>query len=142
MSRPGNMTASSPTGIKVIDAAGIGVSSLCLIHCLALPMLAALLPIAGVWAQAEWLHKVLVLTALPVSGYAVFIRGVHFRDPLFVFLVTLGLTLLAASAFIEALHDVETLMTGAGAFIVAAGHAWRWRSHNRAQERQETSQAT
>lgn len=131
------MNTCAPIGLKAIDAAGISVSSLCLIHCLALPVIAALLPLAGVWAQAEWLHKALVLTALPVSGYAVFVRGVHFRDPFFVFLVTFGLALLAAAAFLDALHDVETPMTAAGALIVAAGHLWRWRGHHEAQAKEE-----
>ncbi|MHA7871031.1 MAG: MerC domain-containing protein [Hyphococcus sp.] len=113
----------------VFDAAAVGLSSFCLIHCLALPVLALALPIAGALAEHEWIHKALVLTAIPFSGYAVFIRGAHLRDRLFVLLVTLGLALLTASAFIEYFHALEKPMTTVGAIFVATGHLWRWRRH-------------
>lgn len=132
MNKSGGINAPLHARLRAIDAAGISVSSLCLIHCLALPVLAGVLPIASSWAAAEWAHKALVLLAIPISGYAVFTRGVQFHDSLFVFLVTFGLALLAASAFIDALHDFEKPVTSAGAFIVAAGHIWRWRRHKEA----------
>ena len=129
MKRSGNINASLQTRPSTVDAAAISVSSLCLVHCLALPVLAGVLPIAGAWAEAEWVHKAFVLLALPISGYAVFSINVQSRDALFVFLVTSGLTLLAASAFVEALHDVEKPLTATGALLVVAGHLWRWRRH-------------
>lgn len=122
-----NVPSRAPLG--AVDASALTVSSLCLIHCLALPVLAGVLPMAGAWAEAEWVHKVFVLLAIPISGYVVFAKGAQFRDRIFIFLVTLGLTLLTASAFIEALHDFEKLMTALGALLVAAGHLWRWRRH-------------
>lgn len=136
MNRPGNIDASSRPRFSAVDAAGVSVSSLCLIHCLALPVLAGVLPLMGAWAEAEWVHKAFVLLAVPISGYAVFANGVRFRDRLFIFLVTSGLALLAASAFIEALHDFEQAMTAAGALLVAAGHLRRWRRHGDARRRQ------
>lgn len=132
MNKSGQINASLRTHLRAVDVAGVSVSSLCLIHCLALPVLAGILPIAGVWAESEWIHKAFVLLAIPISGYAVFTRGVQFHDSLFVFLVTFGLALLAASAFINALHDFEKPVTGAGAFIIAAAHIWRWRRHTEA----------
>lgn len=129
MNRPPNIPVPSRTPIGAVDASALTVSSLCLIHCLAAPVLAGVLPMAGAWAEAEWVHKVFVLLAIPISGYAVFAKGVRFRDRLFIFLVTAGLALLTASAFIEALHDYETPMTAVGALLVAAGHIWRWRRH-------------
>ena len=129
MNRSPNIDLPSRRPLGAVDAGAITVSSLCLIHCLALPVLAGVLPLAGAWAEAEWVHKVFVLFAIPISGYAVFAKGARFRDPLFVFLATLGLTLLTAAAFVEALHDFEQPMTAAGALIVAAAHVWRWRRH-------------
>ncbi len=124
-----NAKATSSVGIRMIDATGIGLSSLCVIHCLALPVLASMLPVLSSWAEAEWVHKLFVLLAIPISGSAAFIRGVHYRNLAFVFFVTLGLALLTASAFLESLHDIERPLTVAGAMIVAIAHLWRWRRH-------------
>ena len=43
--------------ISYVDSAGLGVSSLCIIHCLFLPILGTSLPILGVLSEYEWLHK-------------------------------------------------------------------------------------
>lgn len=47
------------------------------------------------------------------------------------FLAAAGLSLMLASAFMEALHDVETLITVTGAMMVATAHIWRWKHHAR-----------
>jgi hypothetical protein len=52
------------------DASAVLLSALCLAHCLALPLLAAALPLFGVWAQAEWVHGLFVAIALPLAGLA------------------------------------------------------------------------
>ena len=49
------------------DTVAIGLSGLCLAHCLALPIFASLLPIAGAWAEAAWVHWLFVGIAAPVS---------------------------------------------------------------------------
>ncbi|HBN54822.1 MAG TPA: hypothetical protein DD456_12580, partial [Stenotrophomonas sp.] len=54
----------------LFDASAVALSTLCLLHCLALPLLAALLPLFGAWSEAEWVHGVFVLIAAPLSGYA------------------------------------------------------------------------
>ncbi|WP_162953530.1 MerC family mercury resistance protein, partial [Pseudomonas aeruginosa] len=43
---------------SALDSSAIALSSLCLLHCLALPLLAAALPLLGRWEQAEWVHVV------------------------------------------------------------------------------------
>jgi hypothetical protein len=57
----------TPALAKVLDASAVGLSALCLVHCLALPALALLLPVLGFWAQAEWVHVAFVLIAAPVA---------------------------------------------------------------------------
>lgn len=54
----------------LLDAGAVALSSLCLLHCLALPLLAAALPLFGTWAEAEWVHLLFVAIALPLTGYA------------------------------------------------------------------------
>ncbi|MEM7329882.1 MAG: MerC domain-containing protein [Pseudomonadota bacterium] len=117
--------AGRTSGAAVIDGSAIVLSSLCLIHCLALPLLSAILPIAGVWAEAEWLHKAFVIAALPFSLIGLQSKRVSWATSV---LIVSGLAMLLAGAFVEALHDYETLLTVAGALVLATGHIMRWAS--------------
>ena len=129
------MAATSRAG--AIDASAITLSGLCLIHCLALPFMAALLPLAGVVAEAEWVHKAFVLAALPLSGFAI-VRGWNGgAGAVFILLAISGLALLIAGAFVEALHDHETRLTVIGALLLASAHVRRWLRHSRVPHLQE-----
>lgn len=111
---------------KTIDTTAIGLSGLCVIHCLFLPIAAAVLPLFAALADAEWIHRAFVLLAIPVSGVAIGrARGTR-GGRLFALIASLGLALLLGAAFIEALHDFETPITVAGALLLAAAHGWRW----------------
>ncbi len=109
-----------------VDVAAVGLSGLCLIHCLALPLLSAFLPVAGAIAEAEWVHTAFVLAAWPVSGSAIW-RSLS-RKSLWPFSTAAGagLIVLTAAAFVEALHDHETLLTVIGAIVLAGAHLWRF----------------
>lgn len=86
----------------------------------------AFLPLAGVMAEAEWIHQLLVLTALPITALAV-LRHRKSKVPFsFAVPAVLGLAFLFAAGFVEALHDFETPLTIAGAILLASAHAWRW----------------
>lgn len=116
---------------STLDASAIGLSGLCLIHCLALPVLTAVLPVAGVLAEAEWIHKLLVLLALPVSGLVIWTGLRTERNAVFIGCVVAGLALLIGAAFFEVLHDVETPLTVAGAGLLASAHGYRFASHRK-----------
>ncbi len=114
-----------------MDAGAITLSVLCLIHCLALPLLSATMPMMGVLAEAEWVHRLLVMLAAPMPLIAIIAdeRGPRWIE--FTFLATLGLALLLAAAMIEALHDHETVITVTGACLLSIAHIRRWsRGHN------------
>ncbi|WP_367279801.1 MerC domain-containing protein [Hyphomonas sp.] len=114
-----------------IDATALSLSGLCVVHCLALPVLAAFLPLLGAWAEAEWVHKVFVVMALPVTGAAL-VRGMPRRGPaLFAGLAISGLALLVTAAFVDAVHSLETPLTLVGACLLAAAHLWRWGQHRK-----------
>ncbi|MCW0377706.1 hypothetical protein NB697_000552 [Xanthomonas sacchari] len=114
------------------DASAMVLSGLCLLHCLALPLLAAALPLFGVWAEAEWVHVVFVAIAAPLAGLALW-RG-HRRDalpwPLWT-LAALGLLSLLAGAFGIPDEASETAMTVSGSLALAGAHLWNWRRHRR-----------
>lgn len=117
-------------GIPTLDGSAVGLSFLCLVHCLALPAIAAFLPLAGVLAEAEWVHRLLVLIALPITALAISRHGKTGVSFFFIAPALLGLSLLLAAAFVERLHDFETPMTTIGAILLAAAHAWRWARRN------------
>lgn len=106
-----------------IDGVAISLSGLCLIHCLLLPILSAMLPIAGSWAEIEWIHKAFVVAALPFSLLAL---ASDRSTGMIGGLIASGFILLAAAAFAEPLHDHETILTLIGGLLLATGHAWRW----------------
>lgn len=116
------MAGRSP-GTIVVDGSAIVLSSLCLIHCLALPLLSAVLPIAGVWAEAEWLHRAFVLAAIPFS--LIGLSSKRLTVPIGI-LIASGIGFLLLGAFVESLHDYETQLTVIGALLLASGHALRW----------------
>ncbi len=114
------------------DGPAIVLSSLCLLHCLALPVLAALVPVLGAWLDHEWLHKGMVLLAVPFTATAMFQYGNTVRPILFAVVAFLGLTLMLAAVFVESLHDWETHLTVVGAVTLASAHVWRWSMHRSA----------
>ena len=53
---------------RLADLIGLALSSTCLIHCLALPMLLLLAPALGHWiALPEWTHAAILTLALPAA---------------------------------------------------------------------------
>ena len=107
----------------IIAAPAIAFSGLCFIHCLILPVLSAGLPSLGVLAEAEWLHKAFVVAALPFSLIALASKSTNIIASA---LIVVGFSLLVAGAFVEALHDYETLLPVIGATVLASGHVVRW----------------
>ena len=115
--------------LSLLDLSGISLSGLCLVHCLAMPILAAALPVLAVFSEAEWLHKAFVLLALPVAAIAaITLRAGRDKVGILALLVA-GLSLLVTGAFVEPLHDHETSLTVAGAICLASAHIWRWMRH-------------
>jgi hypothetical protein len=112
----------TPFKSKWLDLASMGLSALCVAHCLLLPFLVAALPMFGAFAQNDWVHGALVLMAVPTSILAVQQSKSWLKTE-----VTLpmggGLFLLAIAAFVPALHDHETALSIFGALLVAAAHA-------------------
>ncbi len=111
-----------------IDGPAIALSGLCLIHCLFLPVLSAILPIAGTLGEAEWLHKAFIVAALPFTLMA--LRSKQTR-PATGLRIVIENGLLATVAFVEALNDFEKQLTVAGALKLALGHALRWSAGSR-----------
>jgi hypothetical protein len=116
----------------LLDASAVALSSLCLLHCLALPLLAAALPLFGAWAQAEWVHLLFVAIALPLTGYALWRADRRHRLPVMAWTAAgLGLGLLLAGALELPSHAWETPLTVTGSLLLAATHVWNARRRHR-----------
>ena len=113
------------------DLFAVLLSALCIIHCMALPLMITLLPLAVVWLEAEWVHQGFVLAALLISGYGIFADLRDSQGLSFPVSATIGLGFLIVAAFIEPLHDHETLLTFLGGLILSIAHIRRWIQRNR-----------
>lgn len=112
--------------MKRLDGLAMSLSGLCLVHCLALPVLALSLPILGAFAEAEWVHWLFVAFAVPVSMLALF-SGSGRTPWTLIAMAVVGLNLLVAGAAGWPYHDWETPLTVAGGLVLAGAHAINWR---------------
>lgn len=60
---------------RTLDALAMGLSGLCVAHCLLMPLVLAALPFLGVFSENPLLHQVLVGVAAPVSLFALIRSG-------------------------------------------------------------------
>lgn len=105
-----------------LDASAVCLSGLCLVHCLALPLIASVLPIFSALAAVEWVHVVFVAAAAPIAMLALRRSG-----PALIMLGLAGVTLLACGAFGWPEHAWEQPLTVAGGLVLAATHILNWR---------------
>lgn len=114
-----------------VDLYAAALSTLCLLHCLALPLLTTFLPLVGQLSENELIHQIMVLLAAPATAWAIkkslptaaaswpFIAG-----------ATFGLILLLLAGFVETFEAYETRLTVVGALCLASAHLWRWSRHS------------
>lgn len=106
---------------RLWDAGGLTISGLCLVHCLALPFLAILLPLTGTLVDDERVHFAVLGLAAPVAWFAFAVpyldRRISFALPA---VACIGLGLLAAG--LVAPHEHELTLTASGGAILAMAH--------------------
>ena len=109
------------------DSGAIGVSILCMVHCLALPVLIVLFPfgIFAVLAENHW-HWLFLALAAPISLLAFLRTSPHIRSPVFAVGVVLGIAMLAIGVWVED-HDRQIFFTVLGAISLLAAHAYNLR---------------
>lgn len=115
-----------------LDGLAVSVSTACLIHCLALPALLALLPAWSRWLDLpEAVHLWLLLAALPLSSLVLWraARQSARAWPSF-WLGVAGLSGMTAGLLVEG-PSLETIVTSIGAALLASAHLinWRRRAH-------------
>ena len=111
------------------DLCAVALSSVCLAHCLVLPLLATALPLVSHFSESHTVHVVLVLMAAPVTLWIVW--GVLKRGGgrVFSFFALIGLTFLLVAVLIPFLEQFEVQLTLVGVLLLGGAHLWRWNHH-------------
>ena len=119
------LSSAQPANAR-LDLYAAGLSTLCLLHCLALPLLVTLMPLAALAAESELLHRILAAAAVPVSLRVVWKSlSVPGNRP-FVGAALIGLSLLLLAAFVEAVSAYEEPLTVTGGVLLCSAHLWHW----------------
>jgi len=109
------------------DAFAVGASALCLVHCLALPLILALAPAAStVLGMPAWFHQAAFALAVPASALAMRRGYLHHGAVLPALLGMIGLVLLGLGALCGFRILLETGFTVSGSVLLAAGHFRNW----------------
>jgi len=111
------------------DRVAVALSAACIAHCLALPALALILPVAGAIAEIEAIHVVFAVLAI-VASASVPIRSADGRTPRFLIPATIGIVLIISALFAEPLGLDETLSTVCGGLVLSFAHLRRLRAHH------------
>ena len=116
-------------GLSRLDRAGIFISSICFAHCLALPIVIALLPaLAPLLPPDVWVHALLFSTALPVTGFTLW-RGYRMHaDPRPLLFGLLGLGLVGCGLF-AAGPIAGAALTVLGGAAIGCAHLLNLRGH-------------
>ena len=115
----------------VTDKFAIGLSLICAIHCLALPLLLIILPsMIALQLDNEIFHTLIIITVLPVSIFALTLGYKKHKHNWLLIVGFTGLLLLVIAVILgeETTGEFgEKLLTVLGASLVAAGHLWNFR---------------
>lgn len=118
-----------------LDGAAAALSSLCLLHCLLMPLGLGLVPmIAGLsdhlLHEPEWVHWGLLVVAAPVSVFALS-RGVEVHgDGRPWKLALLGFLFMAGGALSHGAGLQEQILTVSGGLVVALAHWRNWKARS------------
>ncbi|MEM6827548.1 MAG: MerC domain-containing protein [Pseudomonadota bacterium] len=106
------------------DSAAVLLSVLCILHCLALPVLAVSLPFLAAAAEAEWVHWAFAVLAVLASG-TVALTAPGARTAGFLLPAFLGAALVIGGLFSEGFGIEETIPTVIGGVLLAGAHLRR-----------------
>jgi hypothetical protein len=104
-----------------LDRIAMGLSGLCLVHCVATAVLLGLLASAGGILGKPIIHEVGLTLAMIIGAFAL---GRGFREHRFILPAAVGLTGLAVMGYALTLEETryEPVYTVAGVMILALGH--------------------
>lgn len=118
------MDRSASDSQNLLDRAAVALSGLCVLHCLALPLVLVAAPVLGQLADTHF-HLQMLIAVVPVSALALGLGFRRHRNPLMLVWGSIGMTLLivgATWAHYRMGLTADRLMTLFGSLILAATH--------------------
>lgn len=109
----------------------IGISALCVVHCLATPLLIVLLPsLASLPLENEAFHRWLLIGVIPTSLFSLLMGCKQHQFYRVLIIGFFGLLILVSAVFVEDLQHgelLEKVLTVSGACVVVFGHYLNFR---------------
>ncbi len=120
--------------VRALDASGIGLSIICLVHCAALPLIASAAPAWASYSGVEsvGVHWALLAAAAPISAFGLWLgfRGAGVSVPLAA-AAGAGVALMLVGAADVLPHAYSDVLTVAGVAVLALVHGLNWRRRAR-----------
>lgn len=111
-----------------LDGFAVCASFACMVHCLLLPVLLALLPaLTARIDPGPHFHAIVLALAMPTSAFALLSGWRRHGRPVPLALGVLGLSCMAAGLALGEEGLAETAATVAGGLMLAAAHLGNWR---------------
>lgn len=126
---PAGLSPRPAPGGDMLDSLAVCASVVCMVHCLALPVLLAALPALATWFDpGETFHVAVLAFAVPTSALAL-IGGwrVHHAIPP-VILGASGLVLMTLGIVFGGRAALETMLSVSGSLMLAFAHVANWRN--------------
>lgn len=122
------MNISVPLIRRLLDRAGIWLSSLCLLHCLATILLVSVLGLGGQLLLAPEIHRYGLLMALVIAAIAIGWGALRHRKAGPFVTAMMGLTFMGGALAVP--HGFqEAVLTIIGVALVSVGHFLNMKAH-------------
>lgn len=132
MSTPTHAMKPSKAEAIVLDKAAIGVSFLCVIHCLSIPFILALGPALNLWIWgSEGFHLALLLVVVPLSLVAFGLGYRYHRSPKMLIPGLVGLAIVVIAAILEMIWIgpvTAAIITSTGGVCLIIAHVMNLRA--------------
>lgn len=112
----------------LVEGAAVSASLLCLVHCLALPLLLLALPvIAGAFFESEMFHIAAAALVVPAAGLAFFLGYRRHRALFPAMLGSAGVACIVGALFPALAEPGAAAITVVGSLLLIGGHGLNWR---------------
>jgi MerC mercury resistance protein len=121
--------AANETTATLFDRIGIVLSGLCVVHCVALPLMLPFVTTVAAFAHSEWTHLALALLIVPTVAFSAWSGYQQHKEASVIWLLAAGTALVLLAMFTGAYFSSEVLEAGittVGSALLIAGH---WRNH-------------
>ncbi len=117
-----------PSTTDLVEGAAVSASLLCLVHCLALPLLLLTLPvIAGAIFESELFHIVAAALVVPAAALAFLLGYRRHRATFPATLGSAGVACIVAALFPALNETAAAAITAIGSLLLIGGHIFNWR---------------